>query len=174
MDSIKSQFTCSCNNEEEDSGIVAIPHLSRDLLACFDGNGSNFGTHPECAEGMIYKDGKYPYLYNLIDRVQTSCEIQSGLCLQYDVCRTGLDEQGRSLEAPYELLVQSYRDCMAYYAELRDKGELVDMTMAEFADWYRANKTYTQPECALWKDILYGSEKQLFWYCDPYTVPAWT
>ena len=33
-------------NEAEDSGIVAIPHLSRDLLACYDGNGSNFGTHP--------------------------------------------------------------------------------------------------------------------------------
>ena len=34
-------------NAEEDSGIVAIPHLSRDLLACYDGNGSNFGTHPQ-------------------------------------------------------------------------------------------------------------------------------
>ena len=42
------------------------------------------------------------------------------------------------------------------------------MTMAEFADFYRANKTYTEPECALWKDILYGSDKQLFWYADPY------
>ena len=27
-------------NEAEDSGIVAIPHLSRDLIACYDGNGS--------------------------------------------------------------------------------------------------------------------------------------
>ena len=57
---------------------------------------------------------------------------------------------------------------MAYYAELRDKGELEAMTMAAFADFYRANKTYSQPECALWRDILYGSEKQLFWYVDPY------
>lgn len=42
------------------------------------------------------------------------------------------------------------------------------MTMSEFADCYRANKRYTEPECALWRDILYGSDKQLFWYCDPY------
>ena len=34
-------------NKEEDSGIGAIPHLSRDLIACYDGNGSNFGTHPQ-------------------------------------------------------------------------------------------------------------------------------
>jgi hypothetical protein len=57
---------------------------------------------------------------------------------------------------------------MAYYAELRDGGKLQDMTMTEFAAWYRANKTYSEPACALWKDILYGSQKQLFWYCDPY------
>jgi hypothetical protein len=42
------------------------------------------------------------------------------------------------------------------------------MTMAEFADYFRQKKSYTEPECALWRDILYGSDKQLFWYCDPY------
>ena len=40
--------------------------------------------------------------------------------------------------------------------------------MSEFADYYRNKKTYEEPECALWRDILYGSDKQLFWYCDPY------
>ena len=47
------------------------------------------------------------------------------------------------------------------------------MTMSEFADYYREKKgvndnNYNEPECALWRDILYGSDKQLFWYCDPY------
>ncbi len=47
------------------------------------------------------------------------------------------------------------------------------MTMSEFADYYREKKgvtkgVYTEPECALWRDILYGSKKQLFWYCDPF------
>jgi hypothetical protein len=42
------------------------------------------------------------------------------------------------------------------------------MTMSEFADYYRQKKSYTEPECALWRDILYGCDKQLFWYCDPY------
>ena len=45
--------------------------------------------------------------------------------------------------------------------------------MSEFADYYREKKgvdagNYNEPECALWRDILYGSDKQLFWYCDPY------
>ena len=38
---------CPASSKDDDSGIVAIPHLSRDLMACFDGNGSNCGTHPQ-------------------------------------------------------------------------------------------------------------------------------
>lgn len=167
-------------NEAEDSGIVAIPHLSRDLLACFDGNGSNFGTHPQnVLRGMIYKPGsfdekgnysgqEYPYLYNLIDQYRSLGRYNDGY--SYNMMFVGpgwMNKMGR-WEAPYELLLQSYEDGMAYYAELKRQGKLEDMTMAEFADFYRAGHTYTQPECALWRDILYGSDKQYFWYADPY------
>lgn len=78
-----------------------------------------------------------------------------------------MNKMGR-WEAPYELLLKSYEDGMAYYGQLKKEGRLDDMTMAEFADYYREKKSYTEPECALWKDILYGSDKQLFWYCDPF------
>ena len=77
-------------------------------------------------------------------------------------------------EQPYELLLKSYTDGCAYYGKLKKEGKLIDMTMSEFADFYREKKgvstenRYTEPECALWRDILYGSDKQLFWYCDPY------
>ena len=113
-------------NKEEDSGIVAIPHLSRDLIACYDGNGSNFGTHPQnVLRGMIYdtKTWEYPYLYNLID-------------------------QYRSLE--------KYNNGYSYNMMFVGPG------------WMNKMGCWEQPECALWRDILYGSDKQLFWYCDPY------
>ena len=158
-------------DESEDSGIVAIPHLSRDLLACYDGNGSNFGTHPQnVLRGMIYdtKTWEYPYLYNLVDQYRHLAKYNNGY--SYNMMFVGpgwLNKMGR-WEQPYELLKKSYEDGMAYYGELKKVGKAIDMTMAEFADFYRANKTYTEPECALWKDILYGSDKQLFWYSDPY------
>lgn len=156
-------------NEEEDSGIVAIPHLSRDLIACFDGNGSNFGTHPQnVLRGMIYQDGKYPYLYNIVDQYRHLAKYNRGYCYNMMFVGPGwMNKLGR-WEVPYEQLVKSYEDGMAYYARLKKEGKLTDMTMAEFADHYRAGHTYKQPECALWRDILYGSQKQVFWYCDPY------
>ncbi|MCR5716438.1 MAG: hypothetical protein K6G23_06315 [Lachnospiraceae bacterium] len=158
-------------DEQEDSGIVAIPHLSRDLLACYDGNGSNFGTHPQnVLRGMIYdtKTWEFPYLYNLIDQYRDLEKYNHGYAYNMMFVGPGwLNKMGR-WEQPYELLKKSYEEGMAYYGQLKKEGKLTDMTMAEFADYYRAKKTYTEPECALWRDILYGSDKQLFWYCDPF------
>ena len=158
-------------NEEEDSGIVAIPHLSRDLLACYDGNGSNFGTHPQnVLRGMIYdsRTWEMPYLYNLIDQYRYLEKFNNGYA--YNMMSVGpgwMNKMGR-WEAPYELLLKSYEDCCAYYGQLKNDHQLIDMTMAEFADYFRQKKSYEEPECALWRDILYGSKKQLFWYIDPY------
>lgn len=158
-------------NEEEDSGIVAIPHLSRDLMACYDGNGSNFGTHPQnVLRGMIYNTDtwEFPYLYNLIDQYRYQAKFNNGYAYNMMFVGPGwMNKMGR-WEAPYELLLKSYEDGCAYYGKLKKEGKLLDMTMGEFADFYRQKKTYAEPECALWRDILYGSKKQLFWYCDPY------
>ncbi|HAU99679.1 MAG TPA: hypothetical protein DCW47_00605 [Lachnospiraceae bacterium] len=157
--------------KEDDSGVVAIPHLSRDLMACYDGNGSNFGTHPQnVLRGMIYdpKTWEYPYLYNIIDQYRSFEQYNNGY--SYNMMFVGpgwLNRMGR-WEAPYELLKKSYEDAMAYYGKLKSEGKLIDMTMSEFAGYFRKKKSYKEPETALWRDILYGSEKEYFWYCDPY------
>ena len=165
---------CPAMDADDDSGIVAIPHLSRDLMACFDGNGSNFGTHPQnVLRGMIYYDDngsiEYPYLYNLVDQYRHLAKYNDGYAYNMMFVGPGwLNKRGR-WEAPYELLAKSYDDGMKYYGKLKAEGKLVDMTMAEFADFYRQkHPDYNQAECALWKDILYGSNKQYFWYADPY------
>lgn len=167
-------------NAGQDCGLVAIPHLSRDLMACYDGNGSNFGTHPQnILRGMLYQPGEYaadgtyggqqyPYLYNLIDQYRYQAKFNRGYAYNMMFVGPGWMNKSGRWEAPYELLRQSYEDACAYYGELKKAGELVDMTMSEFAGYYRGKKSYTEPECALWRDSIYGSEKQLFWYCDPY------
>ena len=165
---------CPAMDSRDDSGIVAIPHLSRDLLACFDGNGSNFGTHPQnVLRGMIYYDDngsiEYPYLYNLIDEYRHLAKYNDGY--SYNMMFVGpgwLNSKGR-WEAPYELLAKSYDDAMKYYGKLKEEGNLLDLTMSEFADYYRKkHPNYKKSENALWKDILYGSNKEHFWYVSPY------
>ena len=117
---------------------------------------------------MIFPNGQYPYLFNLIDQYRHLAAYNRGYCYNMMFVGPGwMNKLGR-WEAPYELLVKSYEDGMAYYASLKKDGLLIDMTMAEFARHYRATHHYAEPECALWRDILYVTEKQHFWYCDPY------
>jgi len=158
------------SSKEDDSGIVAIPHLSRDILACFDGNGSNFGTHPQnVLRGLIYNKDTWeiPYFYNLVDEYRYLGQFNNGLSYNMMFVGPGWMNKAGRWEAPYELLLKSYNDGMAYYGKLKKEGKLIDMTMAEFARFYRENKHYNEPEVALWKDILYGGNRQVFWYYDP-------
>jgi len=65
-----------------------------------------------------------------------------------------------------EVRLDIYRDCLGYLAKLKAKGYLQDMGMLEFARWYRQNRGYNKPDISLWQDIIFGSEKQAFWYID--------
>ena len=80
----------------------------------------------------------------------------------------GWMSKGGRWESDYAFLLKSYEDGMAYYGELKKQGGCQDLTMSEFADVYRQDRAYTLPGCTLWKDILYGSKRQMFWYADPH------
>jgi hypothetical protein len=156
------------NSQDDDCGIVCIPHLSRDLIACYDGNGSNFGTHPQnVLRGMVYQNEEMPYFFNLVDMYRHQAKYNDGYAYNMMFVGPGWLNKGGRWEAPYSLLKKSYEDGLDYYAKLKKSGDLLNMTMSEFAAYYRDTHTYGQPEVALWKDVLYGSNKEYFWYYDP-------
>jgi len=165
----KRNIHCIATDPEDDIGIVAIPHLSRDLMAVFDGPGSYYGTHPQnILRGMVYEDGEIPYFKNLVDQYRAMHRYNRGYAYNMMYVGPGWMSKSGRWEADYSLLLKSYQDGMAYYGELKRRGELEDLTMSEFADVYRRGRTYARPECALWKDILYGSRRQMFWFADPW------
>ncbi|MRS02370.1 hypothetical protein EG832_03960 [bacterium] len=165
----KENIHCLAKDEADDIGIVAIPHLSRDLLASIDSPGLFFGTHPQnILRGMVYEGDQIPYMYNLIDQYRALMKQNCGFGYNMVYVGPGWMGKGGRWEANYHLLVKSYEDFLAYYGELKQQGQLIDQTMSEFADTFRAHQTYTEPLCALWRDILYGTDYQVFWYADPY------
>lgn len=165
----KRNIHCPASDEADDIGIVAIPHLSRDLMAVFDGPGSYYGTHPQnILRGMVYEDREIPYFKNLVDHYRALAKYNRGYAYNMMYVGPGWMSKNGRWECDYDFLLKSYREGMAYYGELKKHGLLQDLTMSEFADVYRQNRPYTRPECALWKDILYGSHRQMFWYADPF------
>jgi len=165
----KRNIHCIASDESDDIGIVAIPHISRDLMAVFDGPGSYYGTHPQnILRGMVYEDRDLPYFKNIVDQYRSMIKYNRGYSYNMMFVGPGWMSKSGRWEADYALLLKSYQDGMAYYGELKKQGKLQDLTMSEFADVYRENRPYMRPECTLWKDILYDSKRQMFWYADPY------
>jgi hypothetical protein len=160
---------CPASDREDDIGIVAIPHISRDLMAVFDGPGSYYGTHPQnILRGMVYEDGQMPYFKNLVDQYRSMTKYNRGYSYNMMYVGPGWMSKNGRWEADYDTLVSSYKEGMAYYGQLKREGKARDVTMTEFAEIYRRDRLYTRPECTLWKDILYGSRRQHFWYADPW------
>jgi hypothetical protein len=160
---------CPASDESDDIGIVAIPHLSRDLMAVFDGPGSYYGTHPQnILRGMVYEGRELPYFADLVDQYRDMTRYNRGFAYNMMFVGPGWMSKSGRWEADYGLLLKSYEDAMAYYGALKRDGEAVDLTMSEFADVFRRGRPYARPECSLWNDILYGSRRQFFWYVDPW------
>ena len=165
----KRNIHCPASDEQDDIGIVAIPHLSRDLLAVFDGPGSYYGTHPQnILRGMVYEDRELPYFKNIVDQYRSMVKYNRGYAYNMMFVGPGWMSKTGRWEADYDFLLKSYKEGMAYYGQLKKEGKAQDVTMSEFADIYRKDRPYTRPECTLWKDILYGSRRQQFWYADPW------
>jgi len=165
----KRNIHCPASDEQDDIGIVAIPHLSRDLLAVFDGPGSYYGTHPQnILRGMVYEDREIPYFKNIVDQYRSMVKYNRGYAYNMMFVGPGWMSKTGRWEADYDFLLKSYKEGMAYYGQLKKEGKAQDVTMSEFADIYRKDRPYTRPECTLWKDILYGSRRQQFWYADPW------
>ncbi len=154
-------------NDEDDSGIVAVPHLSRDLLALMDNSGDMFGTHPQnIIRGLIYEGDRLPYMYNLVDQYQVMKKFNKGF--SYNLVYVGPGWMGKAgrWECEYRVLKKSYEDFLAYYGLLKQEGKIEDMGMTEFAKWFRKNQPRSGPICGLWKDIVFGTKNQAFWYAD--------
>jgi hypothetical protein len=165
----KRNIHCPASDEEDDIGIVAIPHLSRDLLAVFDGPGSYYGTHPQnILRGMVFEGHEIPYFKNIVDQYRAMVKYNRGYSYNMMFVGPGWMSKTGRWESDYAFLLESYQDGMAYYGQLKKEGKAQDLTMSEFADVYRQDRPYTRPECTLWKDILYGSKRQQFWYVDPW------
>ena len=154
-------------NKEDDIGIVAVPHLSRDLLAVMDNAGDMFGTHPQnIIRGLIYEGNRLPYMYNLIDQYQVMKKYNKGFSYNLVYVGPGWMGKGGRWEADYTILKKSYEDFLAYYGKLKNESKVQDMTMTEFAEWFYKNQPRSGPICALWKDLLFGTKNQVFWYAD--------
>jgi hypothetical protein len=155
-------------DESEWTGIVAVPHLSRDTASSYEGRNDFFASHPANAQrGLANVGYDHPYDYNLCDLYRYQEDFNHGFSYYNVFVSPGWLAGHPTIQDPNEVSQKLYRELLEYFVNLRSQGNLTDLYMCEFADWYRKNWPIGTPEVYLAKEVLYGSKKHYFWYLDP-------
>ena len=155
------------NDEADWCGVVAVPHLSRDLALSYEGRNDFFASHPANVQRAMANDGaNAPYVHNLLDMYRFQERYHDGFSYTNVFVGPNWLSGSANVQDSDEITQSLYREYLAYFAQLRNEGGLIDMHMSEFAAWYRANIKIGAPQIYHAKELLYGSGKHYFWYSD--------
>ena len=156
-------------NEEDSAGLLAVPHLCRDMVLSYEGRNDFWASHPPNVVRAMCNDGKLcPYSLNLVDQYRLQEKYNDGFTYYNVFVGAGWLTHSINSEEPPEVAQSLYREQLAYFAGLRDEGKLTDMTMGRFAKWYTEHFPIGSAHVFWAKDIVYGSNKHYVWYVDSY------
>lgn len=149
-------------------GIVAVPHLARDMALSYEGRNDFFATHPANVQRAMANEGENaPYSYNLVDMYRYQEDFNDGFSYVNVFVGPGWLSGNPNIQDSDEVTQKLYRDYLEYFARLKAEGSLTDMYMSEFAGWFTKNVPVGKPQRYLAKELLYGSGKHYFWYINP-------
>ncbi len=153
--------------EAEWCGILGVPHLCRDMVLSYEGRNDFFASHPANVQRAMANDGAVaPYTLNLLDAYRFQERYNDGFAYTNVFVGPNWLSGSANVQDSDEITQGLYREYLEYYAQLRDEGKLVSMHMSEFADWYVKNVPIGRAQVFNAKEILYGSGKEYFWYCN--------
>lgn len=155
-------------DEDEWSGMVAVPHLCRDLALSYEGRNDFFATHPANVQRAMANEGSSaPYVFNLVDLYRYQERFNHGFSyINVFVGPNWLSGSPNIQDTDAETQ-KLYYDYLSYFVKLRQEGALQDMTMSEFALWYKRNVPVGAAQIYDAKEILYGGGKEYFWSISP-------
>jgi len=155
-------------DQEDAAGVIAVCHLSRDPSLSYEGRNDFWASHPANVQRGLGNEGLvHPYDFNLIDMYRAQEELNDGFSYFNVFVGPNWLTHNMNIEDPVEVSQRLYREQLEYLTELRDEGAVVDLTMGEFAAWFRANRQIGEPEVFWAKEILYGSGKHYVWHVAP-------
>lgn len=160
----KTQSVRPAKDEKDWSGVVAVPHLSRDLVLGYEGRNDFFASHPANIQRGLANDGYiHNYDYNLIDQYRMQEDFNNGFSYYQIHVSPGWFYGNPNILDESETTCRLYRETLEYLAALRDDGKLIDMHLSEFGEYYKENIPLGTTDIGVGKDILFGSGKHYLW-----------
>ena len=160
----KSHSLRPAESNEDWIGVVAVPHLSRDLVLGYEGRNDFFASHPANIQRGLANDGYiHNYDYNLIDQYRMQEDFNNGFSYYQIHVSPGWFFGNPNILDDSDVTCRLYRETLEYLASLREEGKLTDMYLSEFGEFYRENIPVGSTDIGVGKDILFGSGKHYLW-----------
>jgi len=154
-------------SEDDAAGVVAVPHLVRDMSLSYEGRNDFWASHPPNVVRGMGNDASFnPYDLNLIDQYRMQEDYNGGYSYLNSFVGVNWLTWNHNSEYPPEVCWQLYRTFLNYLVELKDQGSVQDLTLSEYGKWHRENRPYADTQSYLAKEMLYGSGKHYFWFID--------
>ncbi|XHR29730.1 MAG: hypothetical protein ACFUZC_04065 [Chthoniobacteraceae bacterium] len=155
-------------DEADAAGVVAVPHLMRDMSLAYEGRNDFWASHPpNIIRGMGNDASFCPYDLNLIDQFRMQEEWNGGYSYYNTFVNASWLTWNHNSEYPPEVAWELYTKFLGYLADLKSAGQVCDMTLGEYGRWHRQHRQIGQPEVYWAREMLYGSGKHYFWMLDP-------
>ncbi len=155
-------------DDEEALGVVALPHLNRDMILALTSRDDYFASHaPNVIRAKANAGNHSPYMLRFIDQWIVQAELNGYSYFNMFVSSPWLAANNEYVEVQSEAF-DLYEESIEHLARRSEEGKVAFCTMSEFTEWYRGSVKVGTPEINLWNDILCGTKRQMLWYCDPY------
>ena len=155
-------------DEADWAGVVAVPHLMRDMSLAYEGRNDFWASHPPNVIRGLGNDGSNsPYDLNLIDQFRMQAK-WNGYAYYNTFVSVPWLVWGKCTDCAPEIAWELYSKFLAYLAELKMRNEVVDMTLTEYGRWHREHRPIGSAEIYWAREMLYGSRKHYFWFADPH------
>ncbi|MBE7021332.1 MAG: hypothetical protein E7411_07890 [Ruminococcaceae bacterium] len=160
----KTQSVRPAESSEDWAGVVAVPHLSRDLVLGYEGRNDFFASHPANIQRGLANDGViHNYDYNLVDQYRMQEDYNNGFSYYQIHVSPGWFFGNPNILDSSETTCRLYRETLEYLASLKEEGKLIDMHLSEFGEYYKKNVPLGTTDVGVGKDILFGSGKHYMW-----------
>lgn len=154
-------------DEEDAVGLVAVPHLVRDMALSYEGRNDFWATHPpNVIRGMGNEATWSPYDLNLIDQYLLQEEHERFPSYVNTFVSAPWLTWNHNSEYPPEVAQELYRKQLAYFAQLKADGKLECLTLADYGRWFRGQRKPGHTATFRAKEMLYGSGKHYLWHLD--------
>ncbi len=155
-------------DEADAAGVVAVPHLVRDMSLAFEGRNDFWASHPPNVIRGMGNDASFcPYDLNLVDQYRMQAEWNGGYSYYNTFVSPSWLDWNHNSEYPPEVAWELYRKFLTYMANLKKDGQLEDLTLSAYGERHRQIRPIGHDEAYLAKELLYGSGKHYFWFVDP-------